>query len=286
MVPTACWIAAAAAAAPWKCHRLAQYEKANHGSIASQYHPLLSKPRSLHPWVAFSSVTRWEWYPAPCLKYLKNLIWRNRSKNTLWAFCTWAPALGPSGEGTSAIRVVARLLFIQRLVDMPLPIHVEATVRCKSIHLLSLAYPQSLTPKSKHQQHQLHTISNFELAPRLPSLMNHNHQLNEVLTSLDTSHISVSTIQQQQQQQQPTASSPSLSSPIAVAKLALQPRVERSMSMPHTMNKSPSWVERFVNDSILLIIHEHAHDTHMHSKILNFISGFASYYHCYCYYYF
>ena len=213
-----------------------------------------------------------------CFSYLYNYIWCPLAKS----FCKELLGGDAAWTDVAIIFVVSlslamiRITVIQRLVDMPLPIHVEAMVRCKSIHLLSSAYPQSLTPKSKHQQHQLHTIANFELAPPLPLLMNHNHQLNEVLPSLDTSHTSVSTMQQQQQQEQQSTASSSSSSPIAAAKLALQPRVKRSMSMPNTMNKSPSWVERYVNDSLLLIIHEHTHPQFSISLLVSPLSTTAT----------
>ena len=177
--------------------------------------------------------------------YLYNYIWCPLAKS----FCKELLGGDAAWTDVGIIFVVSlslamiRIAAIQRLVDMPSPHHVEAMVRCKSIHLLSSAYPQSLTPTQAPRstdthgtkRHERFFNANFDLAPPLPSL-----------TGGDRDHVSAHTNNMlEQQQEQQTSSSP-------ITKTALQPRIQRSMSMPQSssMKKSPSWVERYVSKHV------------------------------------
>lgn len=176
--------------------------------------------------------------------YLYNYIWCPLAKS----FCKELLGGDAAWTDVGIIFVVSlslamiRIAVIQRLVDMPSPHHVEAMVRCKSIHLLSSAYPQSLTPTqaprtisdangTKRQQQNMFA-ANFDSAPQLPSLTGGG----------DQDHISTNTDKTLELRQETQPSS------LPIAKAALQPRVQRSMSMPQglSITKSPSWVERYV----------------------------------------
>jgi hypothetical protein len=63
---------------------------------------------------------------------------------------------------------IIRIVLVQWLVDMQSPRNIQAMVRCKSIHLLSSAYPESLTPTTTRKL--LGKDTNLDLLPSLPSL--------------------------------------------------------------------------------------------------------------------
>lgn len=121
---------------------------------------------------------------------------------------------------------IVRIVLVQYLVDfMQSPHHVEAMVRCKSIHLLSSAYPQSLTPTPDRKK--IVNIIGTGGGPSLPSL--------PLLSNNDLPPVSslglLQQIQDQQQQEEDGT---------------LQPRMANSPSQAR-MKRSPSWVERYVS---------------------------------------
>jgi hypothetical protein len=66
---------------------------------------------------------------------------------------------------------MGRIWLVQRLVNIASPQHVEAMLRCKSLHLLSSAYSQSLTPKTTTKVCKLVTATTTTTTP---STRNHH----------------------------------------------------------------------------------------------------------------
>lgn len=116
---------------------------------------------------------------------------------------------------------IVRIAVVQWLVDMASPTNVQAMVRCKSIHLLSSAYPQSLTPTTKRP------IASLKISG---SLASHG-----------TSHGNLSAMAAA------APSLPDLSTSRSMSFLAgLNKSNESLQPRTPTMKRSDSWLERYV----------------------------------------
>lgn len=129
---------------------------------------------------------------------------------------------------------IVRIAVVQWLIDTQSPHHLEAMVRCKSIHLLSSAYPQSLTPTATPMT--IRVVGNLDSAPSLPSLCPVvataavGEEDQTTTATLQPSRITHATEGNEE-------------------RTSLQPRVnviqKISLTLP-PIQKSPSWVERYV----------------------------------------
>lgn len=99
------------------------------------------------------------------------------NRNVWWPFVVaFTKRLGGDAAWTDGIVVlilstslaILRISLVRWLVDMQSPGNIQAMVRCKSIHLLSSAYPQSLTPTTNRLVMKHTNLS--QMAPSLPSL--------------------------------------------------------------------------------------------------------------------
>ena len=128
---------------------------------------------------------------------------------------------------------VLRIAVVQWLVDTQSPHHLEAMVRCKSIHLLSSAYPQSLTPTAAPMSIRV-VNANLDSAPSLPSLFPA-----VAAAAVEREEERITTLQPRNTLQEAATGKEE--------RATLQPRssVVQKASLAHPpIRKSPSWVER------------------------------------------